>query len=85
MLVVQASFPAFCQWAEQGVGITLVGYKSVPMDGLFTESQLSHEEGRVIFENQVLVEVNATKAGARVKEKGGYNGPFSLQYEEEAK
>lgn len=83
MLVVQASFPAFCLWAEQGVGVTPVVCKSVPTDGPFTEGQLSHEEGKVIFESQVLVEVNGTKVGGRVK--GWVQWVlFSLQYEEEA-
>lgn len=39
--------------------------KLVPMDGLLTESQLSHEQGKVIFESQVLVELNAEKAGGK--------------------
>lgn len=58
------------------MGTTPAVCKSVPTDGPFTESQLSHEEGKVVFGSQILVEVNATEAGGRGKEKGGYNKPY---------
>lgn len=58
------------------MGTTPVVCKSVPTDGPFAEYQLSPEEGKVIFRNHVLVQVNAAKALGSGKEKGGYNGSY---------
>lgn len=55
---------------------TPVVCKSVPAVGPFAEGQLSPKERKEIFRSQVLIEVNATRAGGRGKEKGGYKGSY---------